>query len=49
MISLKPRICIQYKLYDGVTQEFFRMADVVPEAKDAQALAVSKLKDVFNK
>ena len=38
-----------YKLYDGVTHEFFGMAAVVPQAKDAQALAVSKLKSAFNK
>lgn len=36
-----------YKLYNGVTHEFFGMAAVVPEAKDAQALAVSKLKGAF--
>lgn len=33
-----------YKLYTGVTHEFFGMASVVPEAKEAQALAASKLK-----
>lgn len=33
-----------YKLYTGVTHEFFGMAAVVPEAKEAQALAASKLK-----
>lgn len=38
-----------YKLYDGVTHEFFGMAAVVPQAKEAQELAVSKLKDAFNK
>lgn len=37
-----------YKLYDGVTHEFFGMATVVPEAKDAQALVIPKLKDAFN-
>lgn len=42
-------VTTDYKLYDGVTHEFFGMAAVVPEAKDAQALAVSKLKDAFNK
>lgn len=35
---------VDYKLYDGVTHEFFGMATVVPEAKDAQALAAKKLK-----
>ena len=33
-----------YKLYTGVTHEFFGMASVVPEAKEAQALAAIKLK-----
>ena len=42
-------VTTDYKLYDGVTHEFFGMAAVVPQAKDAQALAVSKLKDAFNK
>lgn len=36
-----------YKLYEGVTHEFFGMAAVVPEAKDAQALAAKKLKAAF--
>lgn len=38
---------VNYKLYDGVTHEFFGMATVVPEAKDAQAYAVSDLKKAF--
>ena len=42
-------VTTDYKLYDGVTHEFFGMAAVVPQAKDAQALAVSKLKNAFNK
>ncbi|MDO7852621.1 alpha/beta hydrolase [Hymenobacter convexus] len=33
-----------YKKYDGTTHEFFGMAAVVPEAKDAQGVAVSDLK-----
>ena len=37
-----------YKLYTGVTHEFFGMATVLPEAKDAQALAASELKKAFN-
>lgn len=37
----------EVKLYDGVTHEFFGLADVVDEAKDAQALAVSRLKAAF--
>ena len=37
----------EYKLYDGVTHEFFGMATVVPQAKDAQALASKNLKSAF--
>ncbi len=33
-----------YQLYTGVTHEFFGMAAVVPQAKEAQALAANKLK-----
>ena len=33
-----------YKLFEGTTHEFFGMAAVVPEAKDAQGVAVSDLK-----
>ncbi|MEJ7911846.1 MAG: alpha/beta hydrolase [Chitinophagaceae bacterium] len=40
---------VDYKLYDGVTHEFFGMATVVPEAKDAQAYSVGRLKTAFNK
>ena len=36
-----------YQLYNGVTHEFFGMASVVPQAKEAQALAASKLKAAF--
>lgn len=35
---------VNYKLYDGTTHEFFGMADVVPQAKDAQAVATDDLK-----
>lgn len=42
-------VATDYKLYDGVTHEFFGMAAVVPQAKEAQAYAVAKLKDAFNK
>lgn len=38
-----------YELYNGVTHEFFGMATVVPQAKDAQALAAKKLKSAFGK
>lgn len=40
---------VNYKLYEGVTHEFFGMATVVPDAKDAQALAASDLKKAFGK
>ena len=36
-----------YQLYDGVTHEFFGMATVVPQAKDAQTKVASKLKSAF--
>ncbi len=36
-----------YKLYTGVTHEFFGMAQVVPEAKEAQALAAAQLKNAL--
>lgn len=35
---------VKYQLYDGVTHEFFGMAAVVPQAKEAQALASGELK-----
>ncbi|MBC7905099.1 MAG: alpha/beta hydrolase [Gemmatimonadaceae bacterium] len=38
-----------YKLYNGVVHEFFGMAAVVPDAKDAQAYASGKLKKSFNR
>ncbi|MDB5197460.1 MAG: lipase [Flaviaesturariibacter sp.] len=37
-------VIVNYKLYDGVTHEFFGMAAVVPQAKDAQGVAASDLK-----
>jgi acetyl esterase/lipase len=40
---------VDYKLYNGVTHEFFGMATVVPDAKDAQAYASGRLKNTFNK
>ena len=42
-------VAVDYKLYEGVTHEFFGMAAVVPDAKDAQALGSSKLKNAFSK
>jgi acetyl esterase/lipase len=35
------------KNYDGVTHEFFGMAAVVPQAKDAQQYAASRIKEAF--
>jgi acetyl esterase/lipase len=35
------------KTYKGVTHEFFGMASVLPEAKEAQALAADRLKAAF--
>lgn len=43
------KVDTDYELYKGVTHEFFGMALVVPEAKEAQALSVKKLKTAFNK
>lgn len=43
------KVDTQYELYKGVTHEFFGMASVIPEAKDAQALAVKKIKAAFDK
>ena len=37
----------EYKNYAGVTHEFFGMAAVVPQAKEAQAFAVQQLKAAF--
>jgi acetyl esterase/lipase len=39
---------VDYKLYNGVTHEFFGMATVVPEAKDAQGYAAGRIKNGFN-
>lgn len=36
-----------YELYNGVTHEFFGMATVVPQAKEAQSLAAKKLKSAL--
>ncbi|MDF7814985.1 alpha/beta hydrolase [Hymenobacter sp. YC55] len=40
-------VAVTTKVYEGVTHEFFGMATVVPEAKDAQALAATELKKSF--
>lgn len=38
---------VNYKLYSGVTHEFYGMAAVVPEAKDAQSVAANNIKSAF--
>ncbi|GAC1588288.1 MAG: alpha/beta hydrolase [Ginsengibacter sp.] len=38
---------VDYKLYKGVTHEFFGMAAVIPEAKQAQAFASDNLKSAL--
>ena len=40
-------VATDYQLYTGVTHEFFGMATLVPQAKQAQALAANKLKAAF--
>jgi acetyl esterase len=42
-------VTVNYKNYDGVTHEFFGMATVVPEAKDAQSVVAADLKKAFSK
>ncbi len=42
-------VAVDYKNYEGVTHEFFGMATVVPQAKDAQAFASGRLRSAFNK
>jgi len=43
----EAKVETDYELYIGVTHEFFGMAAVVPQAKEAQALAAKKLKLAF--
>lgn len=43
----KAGVKTSYKLYNGTTHEFFGMAAVVPEAKDAEAMVASELKSEF--
>ena len=45
----KAGVATKYQLYNGTTHEFFGMAAVVNEAKDAQAMAATELKNAFNK
>lgn len=42
-------VAVTYQNYDGVTHEFFGMATVLPQAKQAQQLAASELKKGLNK
>lgn len=41
------KVDTEYEIYNGVTHEFYGMATVVPQAKEAQALAAKKLKAAF--
>ena len=43
----KAGVATTYKIFKGVTHEFFGMAAILPEAKDAQAMAVDELKKAF--
>ena len=43
----KAGVPVNYKLYNGTTHEFFGMAAVLPEAKQAQAMAAADLKAAF--
>lgn len=45
----KAGVKTDYKLYNGTTHEFFGMAAIVPEAKDAQKMVASQLKTAFDK
>ena len=43
----KAGVKVEHKVYAGTTHEFFGMAAVVPEAKDAQALAGKRLREAL--
>jgi acetyl esterase len=45
----KAGVTVNYKNYDGVSHEFFGMGIIVPEAKEAEALAATDLKSAFAK
>ena len=45
----KAGVAVTRKLYTGTTHEFFGMAALVPEAKEAQAMVASELKRAFDK
>ncbi len=40
---------VEYRNYDGVTHEFFGMADVVDQAASAQKFVIARLKEAFAK
>ncbi|MBW7468681.1 alpha/beta hydrolase [Pontibacter aydingkolensis] len=42
-------VAVKAQVYDGVTHEFFGMAAVLPQAKEAQALATAELNKAFGK
>ncbi len=42
-------VTTDYQLYKGATHEFFGMAAVIPQARDAQSLAAKKLRSAFGK
>ncbi len=40
-------VSVNYKMYAGVTHEFFGMSSVVPQAEDAENVAANDLKNAF--
>lgn len=44
---IAQRMMVKYQNFDGVTHEFFGMASVLKEAKEAQQFAVDQLKNSF--
>ncbi len=44
---IAAKVETDYELYTGVTHEFFGMATVIPQAREAQALAAKKIKTAF--
>lgn len=45
----KAGVKVEHKTFAGTTHEFFGMAAVVPEAKDAQALAGKRLREALER
>lgn len=45
----EAKVSTTYKLYKGVTHEFFGMGLILPEAKDAQGVVAKALRDAFDK